>query len=155
MHDNHFILCMYIMIMTFYTATITTPPSDVTVCTGGVVEFTCVVDRNGTGITSDNVMWQQIRTDNDQVISISGRGIYAFFITTTLSGDTITSSLTVTGATDSNVPGTSLYRCVVPVSDVVSRNATISVVTGTNTGSVVTLECIIFHISPFSLRHYV
>jgi len=110
-----------------YTATITTPPSDVTVCTGGVVVFTCVVDRNGTGITSDNVKWQQIRMNSGLVVPISGRSIY-LFITTALSGDILTSTLTITGATDIDVIRTRSYRCVVPVSDVMSRSATINVI---------------------------
>ena len=103
-----------------YTATIATPPSDVTVCTGGVAVFTCVVDRNGTGITSDEVMWQQIRMDNGQVVPRSGAG--------TINGDILTSTLTITGATDSNVVGISSYRCVVSASDLMSRSATISVI---------------------------
>ena len=85
--------------------------------------FTCVVDRNGTGITSDGVMWQQIRMDNGLVVPRSGAG--------TLSGDILTSTLTITGATDSNTLGTSSYRCVVPASHAVSRNAIIKFVTGT------------------------
>ena len=93
--------------------------------------FTCVVDRNGTGITSDNVMWQQIRMDYNQVTLIFARGNRVFFINTTLSGDILTSTLTITGATDSNVIGTSSYRSVVPDSDVMSRNAIINFVTGT------------------------
>ena len=111
-----------------YTATITTPPSDVTVCTGGVAVITCVVDRNETG---DNVMWQLIRMNNGLAVTISQRGNNFFFINTTLSGDILTSTLTITGATDSNALGTNLYRCVVPDSDVMSRNATINIVTGT------------------------
>ena len=113
-----------------YTATITTPPSDVTMCNEGVAVFTCVVDRNGTGITSDKVMWQQIRMDNGQVVPVSTRKSNFFSINATLSGDIITSTLTITGATDNNVIGTSSYRCAVPVSDVMSRSATINVVTG-------------------------
>jgi len=105
------------------TATITTPPSNVKMCTGGVAVFTCAVERNGTGITSDDVMWQQIRMDNGQVVPRSGAG--------TINGDVLTSTLTITGATDSNVIGTSSYRCIVPGSDMMSRNATINVVTGT------------------------
>ena len=92
--------------------------------------FTCVVDRNGTGFTGDKVMWQQIRMDNGQVVPVSARKSNFFSITTTLSGDIITSTLTVTGATDSNVVGASSYRCVVPVNDVMSRSATINIVTG-------------------------
>ena len=114
-YDYDYVLCLQ-------TATITTPPSDVTVCTGEIVVFTCVVDRNGTGITSDGVMWQQIRMDNGLVVPRSGAG--------TLSGDILTSTLTITGATDSNVIGTSSYCCVVPGSDVMSRSATINIVTG-------------------------
>ena len=101
-------------------------------CTEGDAVFTCVVDRDGTGITNDEVMWQLIRMDNGQVSSITGMGSNFFSVTTTLSGDILTSTLTITGATDSNVVGTNLYRCVVPVSDVMSRNATINIVTGTN-----------------------
>ena len=108
-----------------YTATITTPPSDVTVCTGGIVVFTCVVDRNGTNINSDEVIWQQIRMDTGLVVPVSGRRNDLFF-NTTLSGDILTSTLTITGATDSNVIVNSFYRCLVSVSDVMSRNATIN-----------------------------
>ena len=112
----------------FYTATITTPPSDVTVCTGEVVVFTCVVDRNGTGITIHGVMWQQIRMDNGQAATVSGTKYDIFSINTTLSGDIITSTLTITGATDIDVIRTGSYRCVVPASDVMSRSATINVI---------------------------
>ena len=120
-----------IITLFLYTATITTPPNDVTVCTGEVVVFTCVVDRNGTGITSDKVMWQQIRMDNGQVVPVSTRNSNFFSINSTLSGDILTSTLTITEATDNNVIGTSSYRCVVPDSDVMSRNTTINFVTGT------------------------
>ena len=117
-YDYDYVLCLQ-------TATITTPPSDVTVCTGEIVVFTCVVDRNGTGITSDGVMWQQKRTDTG-AITLVPRTLTAHNI----SGDIITSTLTITGATDSNVIGTSSYCCVVPGSDVMSRSATINIVTG-------------------------
>jgi len=100
------------------------------VCTGGVAVFTCVVDRNGAGITSDGVMWQQTRMDS-QVTLLSQKGTNTFFINATVSGDILTSTLTITGATDSNVIGTNSYRCVVPASDVMSRNAIINFVTGT------------------------
>jgi len=123
-----------------YTAIITTPPSDVTVCTGEVAVFTCVVDRNGIGITSDGVMWQQKRTDTGD-ISFVPRTL----ITHNISGDILTSTLTITDATDSNVKGTSSYRCVVPASYLMSRKANINVLTGTNTGSVATVECIILY----------
>ena len=99
-------------------------------CTGGVAVFTCVVDRNGTGITSDEMIWQQIRTDNGLIVPVSVRGSNFFSINTTLSGDILTSALTITGATDSNVIGTSSYHCAVPASDVMSRSATINIVTG-------------------------
>ena len=110
------------------TATITTPPSDVIVCTGGVAVFTCVVDRNGTDIACDDVMWDQIRVDINQPSRISERN-EVFSINTTLSGDTLNSTLTITGATGSNVLRASSYRCIVPDSDLMSRSATISVVT--------------------------
>ena len=94
--------------------------------------FTCVVDRNGTSIAKDNVMWKQMRMNGGgQVISGKG-GSISFSINATRSGDILTSTLTITGATDSNVVGTSSYRCVVPASKVMSRKVTINIVTGTN-----------------------
>jgi len=98
------------------------------VCTGGVAVFTCVVDRNGTNITSDDVMWEQIRVGGGtSTLSTSNRGV-PFNITTTISGDILTSPLTITGATDSNTLGTSLYHCV--VNDAMSKSAAIHVTTG-------------------------
>ncbi|XP_065890845.1 uncharacterized protein [Dysidea avara] len=108
--------------LTILTAVITTQPSDITVCNGGAAVFTCVVDRNGTDITSDDVMWQQMRMNGGiSTLYSSLTGRVPFNITTTISGDILTSTLTVTGVTDSNVLGTSLYRCV--VNDLMSRNA--------------------------------
>ena len=110
-----------------------TQPSDVTACTSGVAVFTCVVDRNGTEITSDDVMWQQIRLPGGLPKTLSTsrtRGsTFNISITTTISGDILTSILTITGATDSNVLGTSLYHCV--VNDTMSRNASLHVSSGT------------------------
>ena len=96
-------------------------------CAGEVAVFTCIVDRNGTNITSDDVMWQQIRVGG-HVSKLLGGGVH-FNITTTISGDILTNTLTITGATDSNTLGTSLYRCV--VNDMMSRNASIHVSSGT------------------------
>jgi len=97
-------------------------------CTGGVAVFTCVVDRNGTNTTSDDVMWEQIRMSGGiSTLSTANRQV-PYNITTTISGDILTSTLTITGATDSNTLGNSLYRCV--VSDVKSRNASVHVTTG-------------------------
>jgi len=110
-----------------YTARITTQPSDVTLCTGGVAVFTCVVDRNGTSITSDDVKWEQIRVGGDTSIL---RTISLIIITTTLSGDILTSTLKITGATNGSNLAPSLYRCV--VNDVISRSAAIHVLTGNN-----------------------
>ena len=112
-------LCVFIV----FIATITTPPSDVTVCAGGVAVFTCVVDRNGTGITSDGVMWQQIRMDTG-AITPAPRTNIAYNI----SGNVLTSTLTFI---DSSRLVNNSYRCIIPVSDVISRNATINIVTGT------------------------
>ena len=82
--------------------TITTQPSDVTVSTGGVVVFICVVDSNGTNITSDDVRWKQIRLGTGtSTLPTSNRGI-PFNITANISGDILTSTLIITGATDSN-----------------------------------------------------
>jgi len=91
--------------------------------------FTCVVDRNGTNITSGDVMWELIRVGGGtSTLSTSiNRGV-SFNITTTISGDILTSILTITGATDSNTLGTSLYRCV--VGDMMSRSAAINIATG-------------------------
>jgi len=87
--------------------------------------FICVVDRNGTNIISYDVMWEQIRVGGGTT-TLYNRG--SFNITTTISEDILTSTLTITGATDSNTLGTSLYRCVVGV--VMSRSAAIHVSTG-------------------------
>ena len=101
-------------------------------CNEEVAVFTCVVDKNGTGITSNNVMWQQIRMDNGLVETINEKGgAKSFSINAARSEDILTSTLTITGATGSNVVGASSYLCVVSDSDVMSRNATISFVTGT------------------------
>jgi len=94
-------------------------------CTGGVAVFTCVVDRNGTNITNGDVLWEQIRVGGGTT-TLHNRG--SFNTITTISGDILTSTLTITGATDINTPGTSLYHCV--VSDVMSRSAAIRVSTG-------------------------
>ena len=112
------------------TAIITTQPSDVTVCTGGVAMFTCEVDRNGTSIISDNVMWQQIRVGGGiSTLSTLSYREFSFTITATISGDILTSTLTITGVTDSNTLGTSSYRCVV---NDMSRNASLHILTGTD-----------------------
>jgi len=99
---------MLILVFTSYTGRITTQPSNTTLCTRGVAVFTCVVDRNGTNITSDDVIWEQIRVGGGtSTLSTSiNRGV-PFNITTTISGDILTSMLTITGATDSNTLGTS------------------------------------------------
>ena len=121
-----------------YAATITTQPRDVTVCNGGVAVFTCVVDRNSTDITSDDVMWQMIRISGGiSTLSTSLTGGIRFNITTTISGDILTSIFTITGVTDSSVLGTSSYRCV--VNDMMSRNASLYISTGTDNQIVCTL----------------
>ncbi|XP_065911162.1 receptor-type tyrosine-protein phosphatase S-like isoform X3 [Dysidea avara] len=121
---------MFSFINFYNIANITTQPSDVIVCTGRVAVFTCVVDRNGTNITSDDMMWQQIRVPGGmpKKLSTSVTGGVPFNITTTISGDILTSTLTITGATDSNPLGTSSYRCV--VNDIMSRNASLHVSSG-------------------------
>jgi len=89
--------------------------------------FTCVVDKNGTTITSDDVMWEQIRVGGH---NSTLRTIGSFNITTIIGGDILTSTLIITGATNNNSVGTRLYRCV--VNDVMSRSAAIDVSTGNN-----------------------
>jgi len=122
-HSNCVNVCL------LYTARITRQPSDVILCTGRVAVFTCVVDRNGTNITRDDVMWEQIRVGGGTLtLSTSfNRGV-PFNIAATISGDILTSTLTITGATDSNTFGTSLYHCV--VGDMMSRSAALHVSTG-------------------------
>ena len=96
----------------------------------GVAMLTCVVDRNGVNINSDDVMWQMIRVGGGiSTLSTSLTGV-PFNITTTISGDILTSTLTITGVTASNPLGTSLYRCV--VNDMKSRNASLHISTGTD-----------------------
>ena len=130
MVDYHIHMIFHTLLI-HYTAVITTQPSDITVCNGGAAVFTCVVDRNGTDITSDDVMWQQMRMNGGiSTLYSSLTGRVPFNITTTISGDILTSTLTVTGVTDSNVLGTSLYRCV--VNDLMSRNASPLISTGTD-----------------------
>jgi len=111
--------------VSYYTARITTQPRDVTLFTGGMAVFTCVVDRNGATINSSDVMWEQIRVGGGTT-KLHNRGV--FNITTTISGDILTSTLTISGATHSGNLGTSLYRCV--VNDVMSRNASLYFSTG-------------------------
>ena len=128
---NHALLCL------LHTATITTQPRDVTVCNGRVAVFTCVVDRNGTNITSNNVVWQQIRVGGHISDLLDGG---PFNITTTISGEILTSALTITGVTDSNPLGTRLYRCV--VNDMMSRNASLHFSTGTDS-LIMCIQCAI------------
>jgi len=107
------------------TAIVIEPPNNVSVCNGDAVVFTCAVDRNGTNITRDDMKWQQIRAGgNISTLSTSPSGV-PFNITTTISGDVLNSTLMIIGGTYHTVLGTSLYRCVVPVSDLMSRNASI------------------------------
>ena len=91
--------------------------------------FTCVVDSNGNNIGTDDVKWQQIRMSGGiSTLSTYLTGGVTFTIITTISGDLLTSTLTITGVTDSNTVGTSLYRCV--VYDIMSRSASIHVLLG-------------------------
>ncbi|XP_065910952.1 uncharacterized protein [Dysidea avara] len=93
---------------------ITTQPSDVTVCTGVVAKFICKIDRNGrTGIGIDDVLWQQLRSDS---ISNISSGLHPFSITTTISSDILTSTLTIS---DVRCAHNGSYRCIVP--DVMTR----------------------------------
>ncbi|XP_065911030.1 uncharacterized protein [Dysidea avara] len=93
---------------------ITTQPSDVTMCTGVVTKFICKIDRNGkTGIGIDDVLWQQLRSDS---ISNISSGLHPFSITTTISSDILTSTLTIS---DVRCAHNGSYRCIVP--DVMSR----------------------------------
>ena len=129
-----------------HTATITTQPSDDIVCTGQVAVFTCVVDRNGNGdITSDDVRWEQIRVGGSiSTLSSSLTGRVSFNITTTISGDILTSTLTITGVTDNNTVGTSSYRCV--VNDMMSRNASLQFSSGNDNLCVYTREPAIHYV---------
>ena len=116
------------MLSVLHTATITTQPSDVTLCAEGVAVFTCVVDRNGTNITSSNVTWQQIRVGGGiSTLSTSQRGV-PFNITTTIAGDILTSVLMITGVKVNNILGSSSYRCL--ANDMMSRKAFLLISSG-------------------------
>ena len=104
-----------------------------------VAVLTCAVNRNGVNITSDDVKWQQKRVGGTSTLSTSNGGV-PFNITTTISGDILTSTLTITGVTASNGLGTSLYRCV--ANDVMSRNASLHFSAGTNCSSMC-IQCAI------------
>jgi len=109
-----------------HTATVTTQPRDVSMCTGRKAIFTCTVNRNGNSdIATDDMMWQQLRSDISSFNNISGS--YLFSITTTINGDILTTKLTIRDVT---AKATGLYRCAVPDSDVMSRNASLYVLTG-------------------------
>jgi len=84
---------------------------------------------SGTNITNGDMMWEQIKVGGGTItLSTSiNRGV-PISITTTIIGDILTSTLTITGATDSNTLGISLYRCV--MGDMMSRSAAINIVTG-------------------------
>jgi len=108
-----------------HTATVTTQPRDVSMCTGRKAVFTCAVNRNGNDdIATDDVMWQQLTSDMASFNNTSGS--YPFSITTTINGDILTSKLTIRDVT---AKATGLYRCAAPDSDVMSRNASLYVLT--------------------------
>ena len=99
---------------------ITTQPSDVTMCTGVVTKFICKIDKNGkTGISIDDVLWQRLRSDS---ISNISSGLHPFSITTTISSDILTSTLTISYVRYAH---NGSYRCIVP--DVMSRYASLIV----------------------------
>jgi len=109
-----------------YTATVKTQLSDATLCPGEAAVLTFAVDRNGTTINDVDVVWEQIRVGS-ATTKLSTRGY--FNITTTISEDILTSTLIITGATDSNTLGISVYRCV--VNDVIySRSVSLHVSPG-------------------------
>ena len=113
---------MYVVFL----ASITTQPRDFTACTGGVAVFTCVVERNGAIITSDDVRWRRLRSGRSRFNTISRSGAI-FNVITTISGDILTSTLTISDVRNRH---NGLYHCVLPVSDVMSRNASLKVRTG-------------------------
>jgi len=109
-----------------YTATVKTQLSDATLCPGEAAVLTFAVYRNGVIINDDDVVWEQTRIGSATTTLLT---IGVFSITTTISRDILTSTLTITGATDSNTLGTSLYCCV--VSDMIySRSASLHVSPG-------------------------
>ena len=90
-------------------------PSNVTVCTGGVAVFTCVVDKNGVSI--NNAGWQRF-SQNYGFLSISFLPFHTSNVL--VSGDTLTDRLTVTNLTYNN--NEDIYRCRI-TDDVVSDMA--------------------------------
>ena len=118
--DIHAVSCV-----SLHTATVTTQPRDVSMCTGRNAVFTCAVNRNGNDdITPDDMMWQHLRKNMSSFNNISGS--HPFSITTTINDDILSSKLTIKNVA---AEATGLYRCAVPDSDMMSRNASLYVLT--------------------------
>ena len=101
--------------------TITTQPTNVTVCLteSTTATFTCVVDRGDTGITTAN--WQIL--DGGTFIPVFGRDRH--MNDPSITGDTLTDTLTVTDVSVND--NGALYRCR-PLGNVFSNNATLTVI---------------------------
>ena len=118
--------------------TIQTNANGSSVCTGKQVMFTCAVDRNGTNITCDNVKWRWLRSGRSRFQPTNISRFKTFFNhTRNISKDILTNTLAIS---DVKRKHKGLYRCVVPVSHVVSRNASLIVKTGKLCGMHNTVE---------------
>ena len=132
--------CTIIIVMCGVLAIITiqTNANGSSVCTGKQVMFTCAVDRNGTNITCDNVKWRWLRSGRSRFQPTNISRFKTFFNhTRNISKDILTNTLAIS---DVKRKHKGLYRCVVPVSHVVSRNASLIVKTGKLCGMHNTVE---------------
>ena len=114
-------LCGYsIMFHIINVVTITTHPTNVTVCLteSTTATFTCVVDRGDTGITTAN--WHIL--DGEIFIPTLGRDRH--MSDSSVTGDTVTDTVTVTNVSVND--NGALYRCQ-PLSNVISNNATLTI----------------------------
>lgn len=106
-----------------YTVTITTQPSNVTVCIGGEAEFTCVL--TGPSITTEDITtagWQ--RKGSNYFLPVSGRKRHITIPTTI--DDTLNDTLIVSNV--SRDDDGALYRCM--VTDRLTSNIVAITVTG-------------------------
>ena len=87
-------------------------PDDVTICEGGSVKFTCVLNSN----IGNDVQWYRYITDTDSTELVD-----EYSIISTPTGNTINSSLTITNAK----PHTGYYWVVTPSLNVCNVSLTV------------------------------
>ena len=114
----------------FFSVTITTQPSDVAVPSGGTAVFTCVVDLGGQAANTDDVKWDNMGNAITRV-STDPYMVNNDFETFGQHWQ-LNSTLTI-NSVNTRHPG--LYQFVLSLNDgdVTSREASLSVLTGTET----------------------